>query len=129
MGGGEREVCCSGLTFFFNDTATTEIYTLSLHDALPIFSYLSDRVAVMYQGQVVETAETERIMKTPLHPYTLKLFSSAPGKAGNELFEADDSYREGLPVGYTYFPPTPDSDLHLVDTGEGHKVGCYALNG
>src|SRR6267143_7232277 len=25
--------------FFFNDTATTEIYTLSLHDALPIFSY------------------------------------------------------------------------------------------
>src|SRR2546421_1680139 len=28
-------VCCS-LCFFFNDTATTEIYTLSLHDALPI---------------------------------------------------------------------------------------------
>src|SRR3712207_9054401 len=28
----ERKVCC----FFFNDTATTEIYTLSLHDALPI---------------------------------------------------------------------------------------------
>src|SRR5260221_10087542 len=32
--------CCSNLNksfFFFNDTATTEIYTLSLHDALPIF--------------------------------------------------------------------------------------------
>src|SRR5687767_16004464 len=28
--------------FFFNDTATTEIYTLSLHDALPIFRRLSD---------------------------------------------------------------------------------------
>src|SRR3712207_9473294 len=28
--------CGSGLFFFFNDTATTEIYTLSLHDALPI---------------------------------------------------------------------------------------------
>src|SRR2546430_10579353 len=28
--------------FFFNDTATTEIYTLSLHDALPIFFYLQD---------------------------------------------------------------------------------------
>src|SRR3712207_6604850 len=27
------------LPFFFNDTATTEIYTLSLHDALPIFSF------------------------------------------------------------------------------------------
>jgi len=29
-----------GLSFFFNDTATTEIYTLSLHDALPIFGVL-----------------------------------------------------------------------------------------
>src|SRR5258708_20276263 len=28
--------CCSSFFFFFNDTATTEIYTLSLHDALPI---------------------------------------------------------------------------------------------
>src|SRR2546430_7678005 len=32
----------SSLFFFFNDTATTEIYTLSLHDALPISSALSD---------------------------------------------------------------------------------------
>ena len=32
-GGGGGGVCCF---FFFNDTATTEIYTLSLHDALPI---------------------------------------------------------------------------------------------
>src|SRR3712207_8572889 len=31
--------CCCSYFFFFNDTATTEIYTLSLHDALPIFSY------------------------------------------------------------------------------------------
>src|SRR6266513_6189186 len=30
--------------FFFNDTATTEIYTLSLHDALPIFSHLQREV-------------------------------------------------------------------------------------
>src|SRR5256885_11085794 len=31
-----QEYCCMSLFFFFNDTATTEIYTLSLHDALPI---------------------------------------------------------------------------------------------
>src|SRR2546426_2888757 len=29
-------ICCASFFFFFNDTATTEIYTLSLHDALPI---------------------------------------------------------------------------------------------
>src|SRR3712207_9044050 len=33
--------------FFFNDTATTEIYTLSLHDALPIFPKTVKRVAVL----------------------------------------------------------------------------------
>src|SRR3954465_14888127 len=33
---GVRLRPCGGLFFFFNDTATTEIYTLSLHDALPI---------------------------------------------------------------------------------------------
>src|SRR6266516_466190 len=38
--------------FFFNDTATTEIYTLSLHDALPIF-------AVPGRGSVVHAAWTE----------------------------------------------------------------------
>src|SRR3989337_2516601 len=32
---------CSRACFFFNDTATTEIYTLSLHDALPISPFLS----------------------------------------------------------------------------------------
>src|SRR3989304_8700862 len=32
----DRNVCYCLLLFFFNDTATTEIYTLSLHDALPI---------------------------------------------------------------------------------------------
>src|SRR5256885_14072817 len=37
-----RVVACS-FFFFFNDTATTEIYTLSLHDALPIFQRVADR--------------------------------------------------------------------------------------
>src|SRR3712207_8700533 len=38
--------------FFFNDTATTEIYTLSLHDALPIFSRMScrRRTSLLYQA-------------------------------------------------------------------------------
>ena len=39
----------------------------------------------MYKGQVVESAETEKIMNNPKHPYTLKLFSSAPGKDKKEL--------------------------------------------
>ena len=39
-GGGGGWVRWEVVFFFFNDTATTEIYTLSLHDALPIFFYI-----------------------------------------------------------------------------------------
>src|SRR5437879_13572854 len=38
LSSGGSECCAFFSSFFFNDTATTEIYTLSLHDALPIFS-------------------------------------------------------------------------------------------
>ena len=39
-----------GLVFFFNDTATTEIYTLSLHDALPIYGRRQLHQAVIEEG-------------------------------------------------------------------------------
>src|SRR5438552_16933758 len=39
--------CCFLSLFFFNDTATTEIYTLSLHDALPIFE--NDLLALTWE--------------------------------------------------------------------------------
>src|SRR5712675_3270180 len=47
--------------FFFNDTATTEIYTLSLHDALPIsISALTDcEVSAVDHVQVIEFLETD----------------------------------------------------------------------
>src|SRR5258707_7246815 len=40
------------LFFFFNDTATTEIYTLSLHDALPIFRQLSHGTCLLSPGRI-----------------------------------------------------------------------------
>src|SRR5690554_7418935 len=45
---------CSVFFFFFNDTATTEIYTLSLHDALPILAgsqVIADEVGEMLRGK------------------------------------------------------------------------------
>src|SRR5438477_8710374 len=38
---------CTFFFFFFNDTATTEIYTLSLHDALPIYLEFTERVSAI----------------------------------------------------------------------------------
>ena len=44
------------LCFFFNDTATTEIYTLSLHDALPIYDF-EMIIFDMYKGKFIEIAK------------------------------------------------------------------------
>src|SRR5438876_11242557 len=48
--------------FFFNDTATTEIYTLSLHDALPIWP-TSSRIAVPSRKKVWRTAPCSRVRR------------------------------------------------------------------
>src|SRR5258706_7385720 len=46
--------------FFFNDTATTEIYTLSLHDALPIFAQLRARVGALKFNVLLSPDQTDR---------------------------------------------------------------------
>jgi len=45
---------------------------------LAVVSYISDRVAVMYLGQVMELSEAEELYKNPLHPYTKSLLSAIP---------------------------------------------------
>src|SRR3712207_9576166 len=62
----------SFLFFFFNDTATTEIYTLSLHDALPISGFLHpSRIGldVLHQHErgTAETMPCRRVLPTACH--------------------------------------------------------------
>jgi peptide/nickel transport system ATP-binding protein/oligopeptide transport system ATP-binding protein len=50
---------------------------------LGIVGQMADRVAVMYAGQIVETAPAAELLRRPLHPYTLALVESAPRLGGN----------------------------------------------
>ena len=107
-------------------------YLFISHD-LNLVSYLSDNIAVMYKGRIVESAPTELIMNSPVHPYTLKLFSSIPGitpideEGGDPVFHVEEpGYSEGLPDGYSFYKDE-DSAMRpeMLELTSGHYVACY----
>jgi peptide/nickel transport system ATP-binding protein len=72
-------------------------YVFISHD-LNVIEYVSDRVLVMYLGEVVETGTAEALAQSPKHPYTQALFASAPSM--------DPQHRmERLPISGD--PPNP----------------------
>lgn len=54
-------------------------YLMISHD-LDVVRYLSDEVAVMYKGQIIETGSADTVLSTPSHEYTRTLLASTPGQ-------------------------------------------------
>jgi peptide/nickel transport system ATP-binding protein len=54
---------------------------LFISHSMPVIRYLSTRIAVMYQGRIVEIGDTEQIITEPKHPYTQKLLLATPEMA------------------------------------------------
>lgn len=52
-------------------------YLFIAHD-LSVVRFISDRIAVIYKGQIVELTESEKLFARPLHPYTRSLLSAIP---------------------------------------------------
>ena len=62
------------------------------HD-LAMLRYISDRIAVIYNGKIVEIAETEELYSNPIHPYTKELITSILTVDINNKFKVDINER------------------------------------
>ena len=108
---------------------------LITHD-LGVVAEMSDRVAVMYAGQIVELADCRELFKNPLHPYTRSLLSSIPNKESSgerlHVIQGTVPSLKNLPrTGCRFSPRIPwiDKDCHekepvLHEVSPGHFVLC-----
>jgi peptide/nickel transport system ATP-binding protein/oligopeptide transport system ATP-binding protein len=112
-------------------------YLFISHD-LSVVEYISDRVAVMYLGQIVETAPSEQLYKNPLHPYTKALLSSIPTlvprkKPDRIILPGDVPSPINPPSGCRFHPRCPiameicKSQVPRELNLDGHVVYCHAV--
>lgn len=113
-------------------------YLFIAHDIL-VVTYMSDRVAVMYLGKLIELAETNEINDHPTHPYTRSLFSAVPipdPKTAREsqriVLGGDVPSPLNMPSGCAFRTRCPYATEQcaaemppLVDRGSGHFVACW----
>lgn len=113
-------------------------YLFIAHDLL-VVHHISDRIAVMYLGKMVEIADADELNENPMHPYTLSLLSAVPipdPKTAREskriVLEGDVPSPLNMPTGCPFrtrckyatercgieMPP-------LSDRGDGHMVACW----
>ena len=107
---------------------------LVTHD-MGVHAMLTDRIAIMYAGKIVEVGRTEEVFEKPLHPYTRMLIESLP-RLG------DKRVRKGLagqppdlrspPPGCRFHPRCPYAtdrcrreEPPMVEVEKGHWVACW----
>jgi len=91
-------------------------YLFIAHD-LSMVKYISDRIGVMYMGNLVELAESDELYNNPIHPYTKSLLSAIP---------LPDPRYERARKRISYDPTVHDTDgeFALREVKPGHFVRC-----
>ncbi len=113
-------------------------YLFISHD-LRVVKHISDRVAVMYLGKIIELAASKELYKNPLHPYTKILISSVPvadptRKREATVLKGDVPSPINPPKGCAFHPRCPIAvercsreEPELRDVGGGHMVACHLV--
>ncbi|MCD6379827.1 ATP-binding cassette domain-containing protein [bacterium] len=111
-------------------------YLFIAHD-LGVIKHVSDNVAVMYLGKIVELSDKESLFSDPLHPYTRGLLASIPrlepgGKKLKAAIRGEVPSPVNLPAGCSFYPRCPEATERcrlapppLVTTRGGRSVRCW----
>ena len=113
-------------------------YVIIAHD-LSVVRYVSDRVAVMYLGKIVELADAEALYGAPMHPYTVALMSAVPvpdtrrREQRQRILLSGDVPSPISPPPACRFPHAllegagdlPDPEPPLVELLPRHRVACH----
>jgi oligopeptide/dipeptide ABC transporter ATP-binding protein len=103
-----------------------------------VIANMCHRVAVMYAGRIVETANTRELFNAPKHPYTTALINSVPrlDRKDDRLYsiEGQPPSLMNLPPGCRFFPRCSSAlevcnrqDPPEVEIGNGHSVSCWRV--
>jgi oligopeptide/dipeptide ABC transporter ATP-binding protein len=104
---------------------------------LAVIRHMSDRVAVMYLGQIVELAPVEDLFDAPLHPYTQALLASVPtpsprARRARDLIQGDVPSASAPPPGCRFHTRCPhardicrEARPPLETASEGRQVACH----
>jgi len=111
-------------------------YLFIAHD-LSVVRHISDRIAVMYLGEIVETAGADELFDRPLHPYTQALLSAVPvadptREKSRIVLEGDVPTPINPPPGCHFHPRCryaeqicKDLAPGVTDAGNGHTFRCH----